>query len=387
MAGKVLVVTNEPADLGPMESALASHGVDVQDMMWSDSQQAEQLMVESEPEVVLVLLGPEQDPPWRQLERMRRLTPGRLLAVGPIEDSRRVLRVLRLGVDDYLDESRFAEELGEALSRPLPSRTAFARIGKVVAVLGSSGGCGASTVAVNLGTALASAAKKALLVDMKLETGDLAALLDLLPGHTLADLSHHADRLDHELLEEAVSRHECGIALLASPRQNASILDRVGGSMVAGPRLHPEGIHKILVLAQGVFPWTVLDVNPNFREEQVEALRLADRVLVVLRLDFLSLKNTRRTLDHLSWLGIDEKAIRLVANRTGQPREVPQAKAEEALGLRIHHALPEDVPAVNRAVNHGIPALLCEPRSRYARAIQELTHAVLQELPPDPNRN
>jgi pilus assembly protein CpaE len=202
-------------------------------------------------------------------------------------------------------------------------------------------------------------------MDLKLEAGDLAALLDLKPTHSLADLCMNVARMDRVLFERSLTRHTSGVHLLAPPAQFQDI-----------EQVTPEGIRKVLNLARTVFPYVLIDLDHNFRGEQVEALLQADIVLLVFRLDFASLRNARRTLQHLERLGIDRDRLRLVVNRYGQPKEVPYAKAEEALGLKIFHYVPDDPKAVNRANNNGVPVVLESPSAKVAKSLTKLAVGV-----------
>ena len=96
---------------------------------------------------------------------------------------------------------------------------------------------------------------------------------------------------------------------------------------------HP--VRRTLALARGLFGQVVVDLDHSFREEQIQVLKQADIILLILRLEFASLRNARRALDYLEYLGVGKDRVRLVANRYGQPKEVPAAKAEEALGMKI----------------------------------------------------
>src|SRR5260370_1015368 len=96
-------------------------------------------------------------------------------------------------------------------------------MGRVVAVLAPSGGSGSSTLAVNVATVFAKQHQSALLVDLKLEAGDLAALLDLKPTHTLAELCQNAAQMDRVMFEHSLARHPSGVQLLAPPRTLADI--------------------------------------------------------------------------------------------------------------------------------------------------------------------
>ncbi len=323
-------------------------------------------LAQSTPDLVLMVLSPDAERALTALVELRLLTQTRILAVGPALNPRLVLRALRAGASDYLDEDELHIELPAALARlqtDLPIQTEPAR---TIAVLAPSGGSGSSTLAVNVATVLAREHKSALLFDLKLEAGDLAALLNLKPTHTLADLCQNVTRLDRTMFERALARHASGVSLLAPPRMLADI------SLVTA-----DGIRQALTLARGLFPYVVVDLDHSFREEQTQVLRLANIILLVMRLDFTSLQNTQRTLDYLTHhLGIAADRVRVVVNRYGQPREVPASKAEQALGVKIFHYVPEDPKTVNRANNNGVPAVLEYPRARLSKSIAKLAASV-----------
>ena len=50
--------------------------------------------------------------------------------------------------------------------------------------------------------------------------------------------------------------------------------------------------------------------------------------------------------------------------------------AEEALGLKISHYVPEDAKAVNRANNNGVPVVLDSPTAKVARSLMNLAASV-----------
>ena len=67
---------------------------------------------------------------------------------------------------------------------------------------------------------------------------------------------------------------------------------------------------------------------------------------------------------------------RLVVNRYGQPKEVPAAKAEEALGVKIFHFVPDDPRSVNRANNNGTPFVLETPSAKVSRSVTRLAMSI-----------
>ena len=60
----------------------------------------------------------------------------------------------------------------------------------------------------------------------------------------------------------------------------------------------------------------------------------------------------------------------------GQPQEVPRAKVEEALEMKIGSYIPEDAKAVNRANNQGVPVVLVAPSAKVSRSLIQLARDV-----------
>ena len=69
-----------------------------------------------------------------------------------------------------------------------------------------------------------------------------------------------------------------------------------------------------------------------------------------------------------------------MVNRYGQPKEVPAAKVEEVLGMKVFHYVPDDPKAVNRANNNGVPVVLEAPRAAVSKSVTKLAHGVIGRL-------
>jgi len=326
---------------------------------------AARLAKEPQVDLVIVSLPVDRERGLAFLASVSRSLTGKLLAVGPTADAKLVLRALRSGASDYVDVSDLESELEAAIRRMADEAAGPPAPGCLIALLAPNGGSGSSTIAVNIAATLAADHKSVGLLDLKIETGDLAALLDLRPTFTIADLCQNATRLDRVMFERSLVKHEIGIHMLAPPQN----LQDVG-------HVRPEGVSLAVSLAKASFPFVVADVDHTFQEEQMVVLRQADVILMVLRLDFASLRNVRRTLEYLDGSGIARDKVRLVVNRSGQSQEVPRAKAEEALGMKISHLVPEDAKVVNRSNNQGVPVVIAAPSSKVARSLIQLAKTV-----------
>ena len=288
-----------------------------------------------------------------------------VIAVGPAADAKLVIRALRGVVDDYVDVHELESELIASLAGWRRKWAVDRPEGQLVAVVGPSGGSGSSTIAANLAVLMAKQLGTLALLDLKHETGDLAALLDLKPTYSLADLSRNLDRLDEVLLQRTLVAHPSGVHLLAAPRALGDV-----------EAITAEGLRRSIGLARSSFPSVLVDLDHRFGQGELEVLRQAEVILLVLRLDFNSLKHATRFLDHLDGLGIPLDRVRVIVNKAGQPKEVPLAKAEEALKRKVALTIPDEPKVVNRANNNGVPVVIDAPSSKVAKALVKLAESI-----------
>lgn len=319
------------------------------------------LVAEGSPDLVVVVLSPDPERALMVLRELRKITPGRLVVVGPGSDAKFILRTLREGADHYVDESNPEEEFEEFLARPKTGELSLPELGRVICVTAPSGGSGASTLAVNLAAVLARQHQRCALLDADLETEDLTALLDVKATHTLADLCRHATKMDRVMFERSLVRHDSGVSLLAAPPLLADVA-----------HVTDQGIRQCLTVARALFPNVVVDLGHSVHPAKREALRWANQILLVFQLEFTSLRNVRRELERLGAQGIEAKRILLVANRCGQPKELSAAQVQECLGLQIAHYLPNEPETINQANNKGIPAVLDSPKAKVCKSFAQL---------------
>jgi pilus assembly protein CpaE len=330
--------------------------------------QAEEVLARGRVSMLVFVLSPFPERALHLLRKLRGQVAGPVLAFGLASESKLILRALHEGADHYLDEADLETQLDAVLQRLQIKEEAIRRpAGQLFAMLGASGGSGTSTLAVNLATVLARESQRCALIDLKPGVGDLAALLDLKPTHNLADLCLNAGRMDRAMFESALVAHSSGVQLLAPPQMYEDI------RLVTA-----QGVQKSLSLARESSPFTVVDLEDCYHEEQVVVLRQADLVLLVFRLDFTSLRSTRRILDYLEQVGVGEGRVRLVINRYGQAKELPLSEAEDALSRKIPYIIPDDPKTINSANNAGVPAVLRTPSAKVSQSIVQMANNLVR---------
>src|SRR5262249_31980442 len=251
---------------------------------------------------------------------------------------------------------------GQAAPSPVPGARSL-----VVAIAGSRGGIGCTSIAVNLGCALArDKANNVVLVDLDLALGDADVILDLPPSTTLSDIAANIDRLDMAFLRGALSKHASGLALLPHPVQ----LDDVG-------MIHEEHLQRIVNLLKASYSHIILDLSKSYRPTDFMALRMADVVLMVAQLELTSIRNVFQLMRSLNNVeGLSGK-IKIVMNRVGaDDQEITEKRAEEAIARPISWKVPTHSKTLLGSRNAGKPLIEYAPRSKVFLSIQGLAGAV-----------
>ncbi len=251
---------------------------------------------------------------------------------------------MRAGVREFLCTPLDPKVLGAALTRFMREREpGKAPAQDVFLVMGSKGGVGTSTVAVNLAVQLAQITQKSTgLLDFASPLGNTTLLLDLQARYTVRDAVENVGRMDSHFLEGLLTPHSSGLRVLAgtpSPDELSS-----SGHALA------EVVH----VAQNVFDYVVVD-GGMYSSQWSSLSKLASLILLVAEASELSLWSLERYLSSLATLGIQKGKVRVVVNRWHGKDEEILKSAEKTLNHPVFARLPNDYPQVSRAINLGIP--------------------------------
>jgi pilus assembly protein CpaE len=298
-----------------------------------------------------------------------------ILAVSGRGDGQSILQALRSGAKEFLTQPVVLEEMLTALKRLQATRLAESHQGNgfakkqetmVIAVAGSGGGVGCTSIAVNLGACLAQNPENAVaLIDLDLALGDADVCLDLMPDYTLADVALNIERLDMTFLRRSLSKHSSGLSLLPHPVQ-----------MEDAGLIREEHVQRVIGLLRASYTHLILDLSKSFTATDITAMRAAQTILLVAQLDLSSLRNAVRMMLTLqSEEGMAEK-VKVILNRVGSECDISFKKAEETIGKPVFWQVPNDPKSLIDARNAGVPLLQHAPKSKAQQSIAGLAHAL-----------
>jgi pilus assembly protein CpaE len=371
----------DPSDFSrdPLRSLLL--GVD---FVWLEAECARfeffvDVITQSMPDLAVVVLDADRNRALQLITQIATSFPHMpILAIGT--DHQALLQSLQRGAKYFLTQPVVLEELLTTLRRaqselglgsqngtPNPRATQH---GEVAAILGCRGGVGCTSLAVNLGTTLASNREnRSILIDLDMALGDADICLDMVPDHTLTDLALNIERLDMNFLKRSMMVHEAtNLSLLSHPLR----IEDIG-------IVHEEHLSRIINLLKVSYTHLILDLSKALMPTDYAALRLADHILLVTQLDLSSLRNAVRMM---MALGLEEeihRKVRVVVNRVGsdyQEANISLKRAEETIGMPIFWQIPNDSKAMLGARAEGLPLIVHSPKSRAQQSIAGLAQAV-----------
>ncbi|HEV2359877.1 MAG TPA: P-loop NTPase [bacterium] len=237
------------------------------------------------------------------------------------------------------------------------------RRGLVLGVMGSKGGVGKTTVAVNLAIALKGMQDgRVALVDGDLYFGDVAALMNIQPERTIREMSQ---TLSAEIAERFLHRHESGVEVLAAPRRTE-----------LAEEIPPDRFREGLNVLQGLYDLVVVDASVSSFEAMLAALEVADLAVVLTTLDVVCLKDTSQLLEMLAQLRFPAQNLLLVGNRADERLSLPRRDVEKALGMKFTALLPRDDRVIASA-NSGVPLVMSGPETPFAQQVRALAKTVM----------
>ena len=330
-----------------------------------------EIVGQTTPDVAIIDIDGNDQKALALVESLSRSFPGcGIIVVSQRTDGQMILRTMRAGAREFLNSPVQIDELVGALNRVGSSREGGARSASssIIAVAGSSGGVGTTSIAINLAVALAQNPDRSVaLIDMDLALGDADVFLDMIPDYTLLDVAQNISRLDLALLRKSLTKHETGVYLLPRPVQ---IEDTSS--------ITTEDFRRVLGLLKASFSHLVIDLSKSYSRLDIAALQAAQHILLLTQLDLPCLRNVVRLLSSLEvYEGVNEK-IKIVVNRAGLDKtQISSSKAEETIDREIFWRIPNNYSVISECRNNGVPLIQQAPKAAITHSISELAEKLI----------
>lgn len=313
------------------------------------------LSVSASPQILFVDLAESGDPLSDINSLAEVCEPGTVvIAAGQINDVRLYRDLVASGIQDYLLKPISPDALREAFSHAQAMLNApkaveggaVDRPHHAVAVIGTRGGTGASTIATSLAWLMSEKQQRTTaMLDLDVHFGTGALALDLEPGRGLTDAIENPSRIDGLFIERAMIRASDKLSVLSAEAPISSPIVTDGSAFF---QLQEE--------MRAAFECTVVDLPRNMLVAHPHLVSDMQCAVIVTE---LTLAAARDTIRILSWLksNAPHMSVMLVANRVhpGQQLEISRKDFEGSIERKIDFVVPFDQKLAAQAAKLGKP--------------------------------
>jgi pilus assembly protein CpaE len=287
----------------------------------------------------------------------------RVVVIGRINDVLLYRELTKRGVSEYLIAPVGTIDVVRAICG-LFSAPEAKPVGRIVAVVGSKGGVGASTVAHNVAWAIARDLQlDTVVTDLDLGFGTAGLDFNQDPPQGIADAVFSPERIDTNFIDRLLSKCTDHLSLLAAPATLERVYD-----------FSPEAFDTILDSLRVTMPCVVLDVPHQWCGWTRRLLVGADDILVVAVPDLANLRNAKNMLDLLKASRPNDRRPFYLLNNVGVPKrpEISSADFAKALDDQPVAIIPFEPQVFGAAANNGQMIAELSANHRTAESFRQL---------------
>ncbi len=233
------------------------------------------------------------------------------------------------------------------------------------------GGVGTTSMAIEAASILNYHGQKigrtTCIVDLNFQHGACAEYLDLEPRFDISEIENAPERLDRQLLDVMLSKHETGLSVICAPNQPTEMRSFKGALLV-----------RLLDLVSAYFDNVVIDLPRTWFPWTETVLSGSDQVYVVADMTVPSIRYSHRLVKAVEERLGKQSQPRVIVNRMDFRNNAAGLNAgdvSEALGDYFGGGVPNNYMLVRDAVDRGITLSEIEQDNNVTKALSKIVLA------------
>jgi pilus assembly protein CpaE len=288
----------------------------------------------------------------KAVERVKQAAPDLFVIVSNFHaDGETVIACMRAGANEFLlqpiKRSEFRDAMGRLERAPHHHTATESKLGKIYTFIGTKGGVGTTSMAVNFAAVQAQRKQSTVLIDLDWIGNDAAMQLGATPQYTLMEVAENLERLDQPLFEGFVTRDPLGFFVVGPPD--------------ALEHTTPFSDHMFREFATFLvekYDTIVIDGGRAVSNETVlAAAQVSQSVFLVIDQEFPSIRNAQRYITFLMRMGFNQEQLKVVVNRYSKkigPNQASLEQIQQTLNQPAFYGIPPS-PAVIASINKARP--------------------------------
>ncbi|HXS93770.1 MAG TPA: AAA family ATPase [Candidatus Limnocylindrales bacterium] len=309
--------------------------------------------LERHPSAGLVVdLSMDSESAIKAIEKAKQAVPDLFVIASNFHaDAETVIACMRAGANEFLVQplkrTEFREALGRLERAPRHASATESKLGKIYTFIGTKGGVGTTTLAVNFASVLAQRKQPTVLLDLDWVGNDCAMQLGASPQYTLMEVAENLGRMDQALFEGVATRDPLGFLLVGPPDS----LEQQG-------QFGEHSLREFATFLVEKYDAIVVDGGRAISNELVlAAAQVSQTVFIVVDQEFPSIRNAQRYVTFLMRMGFNQDQVKVVVNRYSKksnPNAATLEQIQQTLNQSVFYGIPPS-PAVIASINKARP--------------------------------
>jgi len=301
---------------------------------------------------LIVDISGDPDGSIKAVEKVKQAAPDLFVMVSHFHaEGETVIQCMRAGANEFLIQPIKRTEFRDAMARleraPRHGTVGESKLGKVYTFIGTKGGVGTTTLAVNFAAVLAQRKQSTVAIDLDWIGNDVAMQLGAAPQYTLMEVAENLERMDQALFEGFVTRDPLGFFLVGPP----DALEQHG-------HFSDHMFRDFATFLVEKYDAVVIDGGRTISNEVVlAAAQVSAAIFLVVDQEFPSIRNAQRYITYLMRMGFNQDQIKVVVNRYTKKVTANMATIEQiaqTLNQPVFYGIPNS-PAVIASINKARP--------------------------------
>ncbi|HMD72140.1 MAG TPA: P-loop NTPase [Bryobacteraceae bacterium] len=301
---------------------------------------------------LIVDLSGDPEGAIKAIEKVKQAAPYLFVAASNFHaDAETAIACMRAGANEFLLQPIKRTEFRDAMARldraPRQAAGGESKLGKVYTFLGTRGGVGTTTLAVNFVAVLAQRKLSSVILDLDWIGNDVAMQVGAGPQYTLTEVAENLERMDQALFEGFVTRDPLGFFMVGPP-----------DALENRAHFSEHQFREFAAFLVEKYDAIVVDGGRAVSDETVmAAAQVSAAVFLVIDQEFPSIRNAQRYISFLMRMGFNQDQIRVVVNRYSKkpaPNIATLEQIQQTLNQQVFYGIPQS-QAVIASINKARP--------------------------------